>query len=79
MIHLCCLSLDHDSYYIEALTCTDLRLNRISVRVDYIIVSYSRDMSAVHCHAILWIHPPELWVGYVDFILSFHDLIIEDS
>ena len=37
------------------------------VRVAYLIVSYSHDMSTINGHALLWHQPTELWVGCVDF------------
>ena len=79
MIHLCCTNTDHASSYIEELACTDIGLWRMLVRIDYLIVSSSHDMSTINCYDLCCNQPPELWVGCLGFITSFHNLIIEDN
>ena len=79
MINLCCPNLYHDLSDLEALAYTDVVLWIIIDRIAYLIVSSSHYMSAIHCHTLLWHHPPKLWLVFVLCILSLHDFIIKDS
>ena len=53
IIHLCCTSMYHASYYLKELAFTDLGSWKMIVRVDSLIMTYSHDMPAIHSRALL--------------------------